>query len=1121
MSIAFQKQDALSYFSGDELPAKVFLDKYALRDNNDNLIESTPNDMHKRIARELARVERKKFKKPLTTKQIYSLLKDFKYIIPQGSPMYGIGNPRYISLSNCYVIQPPYDSYGGIHYTDEQITQISKRRGGVGTDISAIRPGGMPTLNSSRYTTGIVPFMQRWSNSIREVGQDGRRGALMLTISVHHPQVLDFASVKLNKSVVTGANLSVRLTDEFLNAVDKDEVYEQRWPVDSQNPEIRKLVRARDVWDRIIELAWTMAEPGLLFWDRIIKESPADCYADFGFKTVSTNPCSELPLSILDSCRLLLLNLFGFVENPFTKYVKFNFKKFFRFAELAQRLMDDIIDLELECIQRIIDKIKADPEPEFIKERELNIWIDVHKNCATGRRTGTGITALADAMAATGIQYGSARSMVFAEQIYRTLKLGCYTSSIKMAKELGPFPIWNPELEANHPFLDRVIEDCPELGKEMQKYGRRNIALLTTAPAGSTSILAGPGPYFGTSSSGEPVYMLSHIRKKKINLYDTHSRIDFTDDNGDRWMEFEVFHPKARLWMDITGSNDLKNSPYHGCTAYDINWKERVRLQAIAQDHIDHAISSCVVGDTFLYTEDGIYTFEELCSLVSAQSFGKINSNTVLKSININNVSSCLSEAYNNGLAEVFRINLNGGSSITCTANHKLACLNNDYSLVWKMVSKLTTEDIIVGRKGLNLWNKDNRHQTLNAIVGKDFVQSCTGNCKNIKLPTHMSEQLARLLGYMCSDGSVGINGISLCQQKNNVCDDFITIIKDLFEEEVNWSNDNRSNNLYNLVVNSRKLRDYFKWLGITNHDEIRVPKCIRFGTRTQVIEFIRGVTLDGYVSKGKVCVATSISIGFLQDLKFLLNNFGITAIICNSNKPGTRLFPSGKVYATKACYALLISNHREIEKYLNIIGFAEDRKNDESKRLSQHSARIKVSGEIPDYGLRKRFREDIINLVKSNHFYTYLYSLIKPSNDGRLLNRESIVELMDFGLEVNPILVNETYEFNKIKSIEQIGLRQTYDVSVPDGHSYIANGLISHNTINLPSDVSQDEVATIYETAWKAGCKGITVYRNGCRDGVMIEKKKEKCPQCEQYEVIHENGCAYCKSCGWSICKI
>lgn len=603
MTKIYTYEDALkasiTYFGGDELAAKVFVDKYALRNENNELVEQNPDEMHRRIAREFARVEAKKYDKPMTEDEIYGYLKDFKKIVPQGSPMYGIGNiNQYITLSNCYVLDPPEDSYTGIHWTDEQISHVSKRRGGCGIDISKLRPNGSITKNSSRTSTGIIPFMERFSNSIREVGQGGRRGALMLTLNVHHPEVVDFTTVKNDLTKVTGANISIRITDEFLKAVLNGEEYEQRWPVESEEIKVRKKTDARAVWNAIIKNAHGMAEPGILFWDNIIRNSPADAYAKFGFRTVGTNPCSELPLSALDSCRLLLLVLFNYVKNPFTKNAYFDFDEFYKDTKVAQRLMDDLVDLELEMIERIIGKIMSDPESSKLKARELEMWERIRQNCINGRRTGTGITALGDTLAALGIKYDSDEGLDMTEKIYMTLKLAAYESSIDMAEEIGPFPVWDYELEKDVEFFQRfkddtlVLSDRVVLGSEilyrMKKVGRRNIALLTTAPAGTVSILT------QTTSGIEPLFMIFYVRKKKGNHTDEAFRVDFVDQNGDQWMEFKVYHPKVQMWMDITGETDIEKSPWFGSTANELDWKQRVFLQARANKHVDHAISSTI-----------------------------------------------------------------------------------------------------------------------------------------------------------------------------------------------------------------------------------------------------------------------------------------------------------------------------------------------------------------------------------------------------------------------------------------------------------------------------------------------------------------------------------------------
>jgi len=586
-------KECVEYFEGDELAANVFLSKYALRDDNNNLLEKTPTDMHWRMAKEFARIEKKKYKNtkilPLTEEEIFSYLDHFKKIIPQGSLMYGLGNNKqYVTLSNCYVIDSPLDSYSGIMHTDEQLVQISKRRGGCGLDISNLRPAGTATTNAAKTSSGILSFMERYSNSIREVGQFGRRGALLISLDVHHPEVLEFANVKKDLTKVTGANISIKLTDDFLNAVKNDEEYEQRWPVDSKTPQITKMVNARKVWKQIIENAHAVAEPGLLFWDNIIKESPADCYAEFGFKTLSTNPCSELPLPPGDSCRLLLLNLITYVKNAFTKDAYFDFDIFYKDAQIAQRFMDDVVDMEEEHIDRILQKIKNDPEPQNIKANELQLWKNIKEMCTRGRRTGTGVTALGDSLAALGVKYASEKSLDIVNNIYKTLKLGCYRSSVDMAKELGPFSVWNHDLEKNNVFLLRLQNEDPQLWKDMKKYGRRNIALLTTAPAGSVSVLT------QTTSGIEPLFQMTYTRRKKINPNDQNIRVDFIDESGDHWQEFDVYHMQLKKWMEITGETDMKQSPWYGCCAQEINWINRVKLQAAAQPHICHSISSTI-----------------------------------------------------------------------------------------------------------------------------------------------------------------------------------------------------------------------------------------------------------------------------------------------------------------------------------------------------------------------------------------------------------------------------------------------------------------------------------------------------------------------------------------------
>jgi ribonucleoside-diphosphate reductase alpha chain len=583
---------SIEYFQGDEFAAKVFVDKYALQNLKGEYLELTPSDMHRRLAKEFVRIENK-YPNPLSEEVIFSLLDHYKYIVPQGSPMSAIGNPYQLqSLSNCFVVQGVYssklDSYGGIMLADQEIAQIMKRRGGVGLDISGIRPKDVLTNNAAKTTDGIGVFMERYSNTCREVAQNGRRGALMITISVNHPEVETFINIKRDKKKVTGANISIRFNDEFMNAVKNDEEYTLRWPVDVRPEEARvtKKVRAKDIWDQVIDSAWTSAEPGLLFWDTVKKNTPSDIYGAFGHNSICTNPCGEIVLPAYDACRLLVLNLASYVKNAFTKDAVFDFKKFSQHTIVAQRLMDDIIDLEIECVDNILAKIEADPEFEEVKTAERNLWKKIREMNISGRRTGLGITALGDALAMLGIKYGSPESIEMTRKIYRALAVGSHTSSVTMAKERGAFPLFNYDLEKNHEYLSGIFDDCPrEIKRMWKKYGRRNIANTTTAPTGSVSSQT------QTSSGIEPVYLLSYMRRKKHNPSDKNARVDFVDAMGDSWQEFTVYHHGVQKWMDATGETDVKKSPYWGATSNEIDWVASVDLQAAAQESIDHSIS--------------------------------------------------------------------------------------------------------------------------------------------------------------------------------------------------------------------------------------------------------------------------------------------------------------------------------------------------------------------------------------------------------------------------------------------------------------------------------------------------------------------------------------------------
>lgn len=594
-------KSSVDYFKGDELAATVWINKYALKDSFGNLFEKNPDQMHRRIAREILRIE-KNYKNPLTEEEIYSVLKDFKYIVPQGGPMTGIGNNHQIaSLSNCFVIgnDGPSDSYGAILKIDQEQVQLMKRRGGVGHDLSHIRPKGSPVLNSALTSTGVVPFMERFSNSTREVAQDGRRGALMLSISSKHPDAEQFIDAKLTPGKVTGANVSVKIDDDFMQSVVDGTPYKQQFPVESDKPTYTQETDAKKLWDKIVHNAWKSAEPGILFWDTISREAVPDCYSDFGYKTVSTNPCGEIPLCPYDSCRLLAINLYNYVEEPFTPQAKFNFDLFKKHVHVAQRMMDDIIDLELEKIDAILGKVSKDPEEIEVKRVEKKLWENIRLKAEEGRRTGIGITAEGDMLAALGLRYGSEDATDFSVEVHKTIALEAYRSSVNLAKDRGAFGIYDTHLERNNPFILRLKNEDEDMYRDMVKYGRRNIALLTIAPTGTTSLMT------QTTSGIEPVFLPVYKRRRKVNPNDSSVKVAFVDEVGDSWEEYNVFHHKFVTWLEKNGYSAeevkrynekqlqeiLEKSPYYKATSNDVDWLSKVHMQGAVQKWVDHSIS--------------------------------------------------------------------------------------------------------------------------------------------------------------------------------------------------------------------------------------------------------------------------------------------------------------------------------------------------------------------------------------------------------------------------------------------------------------------------------------------------------------------------------------------------
>ncbi|MGM9721462.1 MAG: adenosylcobalamin-dependent ribonucleoside-diphosphate reductase [Candidatus Egerieousia sp.] len=604
--ISFQEalKESVKYFKGDELAASVWVNKYAMKDSYGNLYEKSPVDMHWRLANKFAEIEQK-YPNPMSKEEIFALLDGFKYVIPQGGPMTGIGNDYQVaSLSNCFVIghDRPADSYGGIMKMDEEQVQLMKRRGGVGHDLSHIRPAGTPVLNSALTSTGLVPFMERYSNSTREVAQDGRRGALMLSVSIKHPDAESFIDAKMQQGKVTGANVSVKIDDEFMRDAIAGKEYTQQYPIDSKTPVIVKKINAQQLWKKIVHNAWKSAEPGILFWDTVLRESVADCYADLGYRTVSTNPCGEIPLCPYDSCRLIAINLYSYVDNPFTFAATFNMDLFKKHVRMAMRLMDDLIDLEMEKIAAILKKIESDPEDDEVKRTEYNLWKKIEKKSLGARRTGLGITAEGDMLAALGIRYGSDEAINFAVEVQKTLAVEAYRTSVEMAKERGAFPIYDAQREVGNPMIERIKAADPALYEDMVKYGRRNVSMLTIAPTGTTSLMT------QTTSGIEPVFLPYYVRRRKVNPNDQNVNITFTDDVGDCWEEYYVFHHKFLDWCQVQGLSKeevvkmpvekvdelVSKSPYYKASSADIDWVAKVKMQGSIQKWVDHSISVTV-----------------------------------------------------------------------------------------------------------------------------------------------------------------------------------------------------------------------------------------------------------------------------------------------------------------------------------------------------------------------------------------------------------------------------------------------------------------------------------------------------------------------------------------------
>lgn len=937
------------------------------------------------------------------------------------------------------------------------------------------------------------------------------RGALMITMDINHPDILDFIKIKRDLTKVTGANISIKLNDEFMKAVENDEDYILRFPCDvhigdldeyDHEPynilqeevkgEYFKKIKAKEYWEEIIKSAHNVAEPGLLFWDNMIDYSPDGVYDEY--KAISTNPCSEIGMSN-DSCRLIAVNLYSFVENPFTKEAKFNFDKFYEVNYESLRLMDDLVDLELEYVDRILNKIENDPEPNEMKQIEKDTWLRLKEMGRKGRRTGLGFTALGDTLAALGLKYDSDEALDMIDKIMHKKMESELDCTIDLAILRGPFEGWSrsnefpitikeDEIPSNR-FYEFIKETYPDQMKRMIDWGRRNVSFSTVAPTGSLSILA------QTTSGVEPLFMPFYMRRKKVNPNDENVRIDFTDDSGDNWQEFPVLHPKFKDWCivekdvypdEIESEEELntlfKESPWYGSTANDIDWIKRVEIQSIIQKYISHSISSCLIGDSHLIsTNEGLVYLEDLGG--ELEGFSEIKGEYKTKNHEDELVN--IDEFYYNGEKETIKIELQNGNFIQGTPNHKLYVLDKNYTGIWKQLSDISKEDYIIGRKGLEFFG--NSQKTIASIMGTPFSTDISGgSTKNIKIPKRVSKNLARLLGYLISDGSVSTNGISLSQVRNNVVEDFIKIVKSEFGLEATIIPDNRTeNDLVSVVVNSRILRDFMYYLGLDKKCcDKTTPKIILQGAgRAQTAEYLKGLTLDGHISTENITVMTSCSYKLIKEILIILNQFGIEGNIIKVNTEGTeRLFPNSDIpYKTKDAWAIYC-NKINSKLFFQYIGFAEDRKTFEfSDKFN--STQAKWSGSpVPNFGIRESLK-DIDFDFKSQKCKNFIRDYSSNYKSDLELSYDNILYLIDLGLgsHIPDIITDKTYMFNKVINIKKEDIpKKTYDLHIKNGNSYIVNNIVSHNTINLPSDVKEEEVGEIYMEAWKRGLKGITV---------------------------------------------
>jgi ribonucleoside-diphosphate reductase alpha chain len=1126
--------EATRFFDGDELAANTYLNKYALRSKSGEYLETTPEETLSRVMRVLADampedktldafyVDGKPTAKlsapseewllktlgdeyqPFRSDKRWSWLElfltacnNFKGVCPQGSILSAAGNVEFPqSLSNCFVINSPEDSIAGIFRAGEEEAQLLKKRGGVGLDISTLRPAGTVVANAARTSTGAVGWMDFFSDVCKDIGQGGRRGALMITLDVKHPDALAFAQAKIDRSYCTSANVSLKISSEFMQAVKDDAEYTQQWPINSEEPKIVQTVNARELWSEIIKCAHECAEPGLIMWDNALNNLPANCYSEF--KAIATNPCAEIILSPDDSCRLVSICLTNYIRNRFTKDVKFDYSAFQRDIRVAMRMLDAVVTAEIEHVEKIIKKIKAEKRGSKNSDdytREIELWKRIQKAAEQGRRTGLGTHGLGDCLAQLCLKYDSDLGLKEVDKIYKTLRDTAYDESVEMAIEYGPFPAFDWEKEKDCAFIKRLPK---KLRDRIKQHGRRNISILTNAPTGTISLMS------QVSSGIEPTFRQMYTRQVKVNTDDCNAKVDFVDEHGDKWMEYPVFEKNVERYfkaidrplpMDVKNNKELEELlPEYFVSSDKIDWMKRVELQATAQKYIDHSISSCLaVGENqYIYTDGGLILIDDFALPdIGVKTFVKLKS--PVYSYDHLSEKSLISEVYNNGISDCLRVRLSDGTSIICTRNHKLFCLDENYKGSWKEAEELSDTDVVIGRIGLECFGNSNLR--FSKLLG-EFIPQCStkGSYKVPEYPDIMTKDLAYILGCLISDGGYTDNGIFLSQSGNNVLQEFEDKTKKVFKVEGKRTRDNRSVNLYSYVINSRGLRDYVKYLGVkSGAGNKEIPRCIfQCANKEMVKEFIRGLTLDGHIHKQShnVYVLTSISYKLIRQTKELLNQFGISSNIVTTTQEIERVFPNSDTpYVTKEAWGLYC-NQEKSRKFCTEIGFAEDRKTKEALEhiLNHEKKSVDTSRVIPDYGLRAQIRESIEHPF-SKELPTKLKAFYRPQREGMDISIENILYLKEsgFSLPNEETLTSNTHTFSKVLKVENVGERPTYDLHVPKNNSYVVNGIISHNTINLPRNVSVDKVAEIYEHAYDKGLKGVTVYREGSRKGILI----------------------------------